>query len=39
MSFVSEGARHHRGEGSYNDALHQRDDGQIEHLAVVARKL
>jgi hypothetical protein len=28
-------ARIHRGK-SYNDALHRRDDGQIEHLGKVA---
>lgn len=31
-------ARNHRGEQSYNEILHQRDDGQIEHLASVARR-
>lgn len=39
ICFAPAGARHHRGEGSYNDALHQRDDGQIEHLDRVARRL
>ena len=29
----------HRGDASYNDALHQRDDGQIEHLDRVAKRL
>jgi hypothetical protein len=31
-------ARNHRGEQSYNEILHQRDDGQIEHLAGVVRR-
>jgi ectoine hydroxylase-related dioxygenase (phytanoyl-CoA dioxygenase family) len=35
VSFGPPGARGHRGR-SYNDALHRRDDGQIEHLARVA---
>jgi ectoine hydroxylase-related dioxygenase (phytanoyl-CoA dioxygenase family) len=39
VSFAPAGARHHRGEASYNDAQHQRDDGQIEHLDRVARRL
>lgn len=39
VSFAPAGARNHRGDGSYNDALHQRDDGQIEHLDQVARRL
>lgn len=30
--------RHHRGEASYNDVLHQRADGQVEHLDRVARR-
>jgi hypothetical protein len=34
--FARPGARHHRGDRSYNDVLHQREDGQIEHLAAVA---
>lgn len=34
--FARPGARHHRGDGSYNDVLHQREDGRIEHLARVA---
>jgi hypothetical protein len=33
--FGSPGAQIHRGQ-SYNDALHRRDDGQIEHLGKVA---
>lgn len=39
VCFAPAGAGHHRGEGSYNDALHQRDDGQIEHLDRVAKRL
>ena len=35
VSFGPPDARAHRGR-SYNDALHRRDDGQIEHLARVA---
>lgn len=31
-------SRHHRGEKSYNAVLHQRDDGQVEHLAKVAQR-
>jgi ectoine hydroxylase-related dioxygenase (phytanoyl-CoA dioxygenase family) len=38
VSFARPDARHHRGESSYNDALHQRADGQIEHLETVARR-
>jgi ectoine hydroxylase-related dioxygenase (phytanoyl-CoA dioxygenase family) len=33
LGFSRPGARHHRGESSYNAVLHQRDDGQVEHLA------
>ena len=33
LSFAPPHARHHRGEPSYNAVLHQREDGQIEHLA------
>jgi len=29
---------HHRGEGAYNDVLLGREDGQVEHLAAVARR-
>lgn len=39
VCFAPAGAANHRGEGSYNDALHQRDDGQIEHLDRVAKRL
>ena len=38
VSFARPEARHHRGEDSYNDALHQRDDGQIEHLETLAKR-
>jgi hypothetical protein len=31
-------ARNHRGDQSYNDVLHRREDGQIEHLANIARR-
>jgi len=30
--------RNHRGEQSYNQILHQRDDGQIEHLLSVTKR-
>ena len=36
VGFARPGARHHRGEQSYNDVLHGRDDGQVEHLERVA---
>lgn len=39
VTFAHPRAHHHRGEGSYNDVLHQRDDGQIEHLENVAKRL
>jgi hypothetical protein len=39
LSFVRPDARHHRGEGSYNDVLHQRADGQIEHLETLAKRI
>jgi len=39
ISFAPAGAANHRGEASYNDALHQRADGQIEHLDRVAKRL
>ena len=32
-------AHNHRDESSYNDALHRRDDGQVEHLNDLAEKL
>ena len=31
-------ARNHRGGSSYNDVLHGREDGQVEHLATVAER-
>lgn len=37
--FAHPASRNHRGEGSYNDVLHQREDGQIEHLAKVAGRV
>jgi hypothetical protein len=36
--FARPGARPHAGRRSYNDVLHRREDGQIEHLARVAEK-
>ena len=39
ISFARPDARHHRGEGSYNDVLHQRADGQIEHLETLAKRM
>ncbi len=33
LSFARSDAYNHRGEQSYNAVLHQREDGQIEHLA------
>ncbi len=39
ISFARPDARHHRGESSYNDVLHQRADGQIEHLETVAKRM
>ncbi|MBI1816744.1 MAG: phytanoyl-CoA dioxygenase family protein [Deltaproteobacteria bacterium] len=39
VSFARPDARHHRGESSYNDVLHQRADGQIEHLETVAKRM
>jgi hypothetical protein len=36
--YARPGVRHHRGEKSYNAVLHQRDDGQVEHLEKVARR-
>lgn len=39
VSFARPDARHHRGESSYNDVLHQRDDGQIEHLETLAKRM
>jgi ectoine hydroxylase-related dioxygenase (phytanoyl-CoA dioxygenase family) len=39
VDFARPGAGHHRGENSYNDVLHQREDGQIENLRQVAKKV
>jgi phytanoyl-CoA dioxygenase PhyH len=39
VAFARPDARHHRGENSYNDVLHQRADGQIEHLETLAKRL
>jgi len=39
VSFARPDARHHRGDSSYNAVLHQRDDGQIEHLETVAKRM
>jgi hypothetical protein len=36
--FARPGFRPHRGRSSYNEVLHQRADGQIEHLAKVAER-
>lgn len=38
VAFARPGTAHHRGERSYNDVLHQRADGQIEHLVAVAKR-
>ena len=38
LGFSRPGAHHHHGESSYNAVLHQREDGQIEHLAQRARR-
>ena len=39
ITFARPAARHHRGQQSYNDVLHQRADGQVEHLVDVAKRL
>ena len=31
-------ARNHRGTSSYNDVLHGREDGQVEHLSKIAER-
>lgn len=36
--FCRPDARNHRGEDSYNAVLHQREDGQVEHLEAVAER-
>jgi hypothetical protein len=38
VGYAPPDAAHHRGERSYNDVLHQRADGQIEHLVTVAER-
>jgi hypothetical protein len=38
LSFERPDAFNHRGEASYNDVLLGRDDGQVEHLARVAKR-
>jgi hypothetical protein len=38
LSFARRDAYNHRGESSYNDVLLSRADGQVEHLAKVARR-
>ena len=38
VGFARPDATHHRGEKSYNDVLHGRDDGQVEHLERVAER-
>jgi hypothetical protein len=39
VGFSRPDARHHRGEASYNQVLHQREDGQIEHIEKVAGRV
>ncbi len=39
LTFGRPEARHHRGEKSYNDVLHQRADGQIEDLVTAAKRV
>ena len=36
--YARPGARPHRGGKSYNDVLHGREDGQIEHLSEIAKR-
>ena len=38
LSYARADAYNHRGESSYNDVLLSREDGQVEHLAKVARR-
>ena len=38
MAFAPPDATHHRGERAYNDALLSREDGQVEHLADIAKR-
>ncbi len=37
IGFAQAGSRHHRGEDHYNDVLLRDGDGQVQHLAKVAR--
>ena len=39
LGFSRAGATNHRGESSYNAVLHQREDGQIEHLTKRAERV
>jgi hypothetical protein len=39
VGFSRPDARHHRGEHSYNEALHRREDGQVEHLVEIAERV
>ena len=36
VGYARPDASHHRGERSYNEPLHRRDDGQVEHLVDIA---
>ncbi|MGH7785758.1 MAG: phytanoyl-CoA dioxygenase family protein [Candidatus Binatia bacterium] len=38
LGYARPDARHHRGEGSYNDVLHGREDGQVDSPVSVARR-
>lgn len=38
IAWIPAGARHHRGERAYNDALLGREDGQVEHLEDVIKR-
>jgi hypothetical protein len=38
LGYARPDARHHRGEGSYNDVLHGRDDGQVDSPVSVATR-
>jgi len=38
LSYARANAYNHRGDSSYNDVLLSREDGQVEHLAKVARR-
>lgn len=39
VGYARPDAAHHRGDHSYNDVLHRRDDGQVEHLVDVADRV